>query len=35
MIYDGTFSGTLVPSDGVTAELLKAHGITVIGESKI
>lgn len=34
-IYDGTFSGTLVPGDGVTAELLKAHGITVIGESKI
>lgn len=34
-IYDGTFSGTLVPGDGVTAELLKAHGITIIGESKI
>ena len=34
-IYDGTFSGTLVSGDGVTAELLKAHGITVIGESKI
>ena len=34
-IYDGTFSGTLVPGNGVTAELLKAHGITVIGESKI
>lgn len=34
-VYDGTFSGTLVPGDGVTAELLKAHGITVIGESKI
>lgn len=34
-IYDGTFSGTLVPGDGVTTELLKAHGITVIGESKI
>lgn len=34
-VYDGTFSGTLVPGDGVTAELLKAHGITVIGESAI
>ena len=34
-IYDGTFSGALVPGDGVTAELLKAHGITIIGESKI
>ena len=35
MIYDGTFTGTLVPGDGVTAELLKAHGIAIIGESKI
>lgn len=34
-IYDGTFSGTLTPGDGVTAELLKKHGIAVIGESKI
>ena len=31
-VYDGTFSGRLVPGDGVTAELLKAHGICVIGE---
>ena len=35
MIYDGAFTGTLVPGDGVTAELLKAHGIAIIGESKI
>ena len=35
MIYDGTFTGTLVPGDGVTAELLKAHGIAIIGESKV
>ena len=28
-IYDGTFSGTLTPGDGVTAELLKARGIEV------
>lgn len=34
-IYDGTFSGTLTPGDGVTAQLLKANGIGVIGESKI
>ena len=34
-IYDGTFSRTLVPGFGVTAELLKKHGITVIGESQI
>ena len=32
-VYDGTFSGTLVDSDGVTAELLKANGIPVYGES--
>ena len=34
-IYDGTFSRTLTPGDGVTAQLLKAHGITVYGESEI
>lgn len=34
-IYDGTFSGTLTEGDGVTAELLKKHGITVLGETKI
>ena len=34
-IYDGTFSRTLTPGDGVTAALLKAHGITVFGESEI
>ena len=33
LIYDGTFSRRLVPGDGVTAELLKAHGIRVYGES--
>lgn len=31
-IYDGSFSGTLIPGEGVTAELLRAHGIEVIGE---
>ena len=34
-VYDGTFSRTLTPGDGVTAEVLKAHGITVCGESRI
>ena len=35
MIYDGSFTGTLVPGDGVTAELLKAAGLDVYGESGI
>ena len=34
-IYDGTFSGTRIPGDGVTAELLKRNGIAVYGESEI
>ena len=34
-VYDGTFSGTLTAGDGVTAELLAAHGIPVYGESRI
>lgn len=34
-IYDGTFSRALTAGDGVTTEVLKAHGITVYGESEI
>ena len=34
-IYDGTFTGTLAKGDGVTAQLLAAHGIAVYGESGI
>lgn len=34
-IYDGSFSGTLTEGDGVTAELLMAHGIPVYGESRV
>ena len=34
-VYDGTFSGTLTAGDGVTAELLAAHGILVSGEFQI
>ena len=34
-IYDGTFSRRLIVGDGVTAEALKAHGITIYGESDV
>ncbi len=33
-IYDGTFSRTLTKADGVTAQLLCANGIEVIGETE-
>ena len=33
-IYDGSFQGVLTHGDGVTAELLKQHGIRVLGESE-
>ncbi|WP_302527704.1 DUF523 domain-containing protein [Megasphaera elsdenii] len=34
-IYDGTFSRTLTAGDGVTAELLRAEGLEIIGESDL
>lgn len=34
-IYDGSFVGRLIPGDGMTANVLKSHGIRVIGESQI
>ena len=34
MIYDGGFSGTLIPGMGVTAERLRAAGTEVLGESR-
>lgn len=34
-IYDGTFSKKITNGDGVTAEILKKNGISVIGETKI
>ncbi|MDO4812023.1 MAG: DUF523 domain-containing protein [Eubacteriales bacterium] len=34
-IYDGTFTHTLIPGNGVTAELLKKNGIKVCGESEL
>ena len=32
-VYDGTFSGTLIDGDGVTAQLLKQNGIEVQNEN--
>ena len=34
-VYDGTFSGTLVPGMGVTAQLLSENGITVLDETQL
>ena len=34
-IYDGTFTGTVVPGDGVAAALLLEHGVAIYGESRI
>ena len=31
-VYDGTFSGRLVPGDGLTAALLKLNGLTILSE---
>lgn len=33
-IYDGSFSGTLIPGSGVTARLLEENGMTICGESR-
>ena len=34
-IYDGSFTGTLIDGDGVTAEYLKKNGIAVVTEEEI
>lgn len=34
-IYDGSFTGKIVDGNGITAQLLYDHGITILGESKI
>lgn len=34
-IYDGSFSGTGIPGDGVTVRLLKAHGYKVFSEEQL
>ncbi len=33
-IYDGSFTGTVFPGDGVTAEMLKKSGLTVCSETE-
>ena len=33
-IYDGSFTATVIPGDGVTAEMLKKSGITVCSETE-
>lgn len=34
-VYDGSFTGTVVPGDGVAAAALKAAGLAVYGESAV
>ena len=34
-VYDGTFSGRLVPGDGVTAEKLRGRGVRLCCESEL
>lgn len=34
IIYDGTFSKKLKQGDGLTAKLLKEHGVQIIGETE-
>lgn len=34
-IYDGSFTGTVVPGEGVTAELLQKNDVKVFGESEL
>lgn len=34
-VYDGSFTKTLIPGDGITAALLKANGIEVITEEDL
>lgn len=34
-IYDGTFTGTKIPGEGMTTALLRRHGIKVFGEDQL
>lgn len=34
-IYDGSFSGTVTQGDGIAAEVLRANGVRLYGESEI
>ncbi len=35
IIYDGTFTGSKIKGDGITAALLKQNGIRILGESEL
>lgn len=35
MVHDGSFSGKMVPGEGIAAGLLRRNGIKVIGESSV
>lgn len=35
LVYDGSFTGTLIPGDGVASRLLKQAGIAVIDEERL
>ncbi|WP_087096944.1 DUF523 domain-containing protein [Nocardiopsis sp. JB363] len=35
VVYDGTFAGRKVPGEGVTAHLLREHGIPVLDEEQV
>ena len=34
-IYDGSFTGTLVPGEGITAELLREAGVRIFNEKEV
>ena len=34
-IYDGSFTGRVIPGDGITAELLRKNGLTLLGETEV
>ena len=34
-IYDGSFTGTMIPGDGVAAQTLKENGLAIIGETEV
>lgn len=35
LIYDGSFTGTKIPGDGITAKLLMQHGYTIYSEENL
>jgi uncharacterized protein YbbK (DUF523 family) len=35
MVYDGNFSGKIIPGNGITSRLLKENGIKVISEENL